>query len=60
MAIIKDEEIGTDVKPGKPKIGKNPSKAEVRRLYAREGKSIREIGNNINVSSCPNMEDPFS
>jgi IS30 family transposase len=31
-----------DAKSGKPKIGRKPSKVELRRLYVREGKSIRE------------------
>jgi len=42
MARIKNEEIGVDVKPGRPKIDKKPRKAELQRLYAKELKSIRE------------------
>ena len=43
MARIKDEEIGMDVKPGRPKIGKNPREVELQGFYTREGKSVREI-----------------
>ena len=43
MARIKDKEIGMDVKPGRPKIGKKPRKVELQRLYASEDKSIREV-----------------
>jgi len=43
MARIRDKEIGMDAKPGRPKIGKNPRKVELQRLYTREGKSVREI-----------------
>ena len=49
MPRIKDEEIGVDVKPGRPKIGKNPRKLELQRLYAREGKSIREIASRLGL-----------
>jgi transposase-like protein len=49
IAGIKDEEIGMDAKPGRPKIGKKPRKAELRRLYAREGKSIREIAGQLGL-----------
>jgi len=38
-----------DVKPGRPKIGKNPRKVELQRLYAREGKSIREIASHLGL-----------
>ncbi len=43
MARRKDEEIGMDAKQGRPKICKKPSKVELRILYSREGKSIREV-----------------
>ena len=49
MARIKDKEIGMDVKSGRTKIGKKPSKAELQRLYAREGKSIREIAGQLGL-----------
>ena len=49
MARIKDEEVGLDAKPGRPKIGKNPRKDELQRLYAREGKSIREIASRLGL-----------
>ena len=49
MARIKDEEIGMDIKPGRPKIGKNPRKVQLQKLYAREGKSIREIGGQLSL-----------
>ncbi len=49
MARIKDEEIGMDAKQGRPKIGKNPRKVELQRLYAREGKSIREIASHLGL-----------
>jgi transposase len=49
MARIRDEEIGMDAKPGRPKIGKNPRKVELQRLYAREGKSIREIAAHLGL-----------
>jgi len=49
MARIKDEEIGMDVKPGRPKIGKNPRKVELQGLYTREGKSIREIAGQLGL-----------
>jgi len=51
MARIRDEEIGMDAKPGRPKIGKNPRKVELQRLYAREGKSIREIATHLGLHS---------
>lgn len=43
MARIKNEEISTNVKLGRPKISKNPSKVELQRLYIKDGKSIRQI-----------------
>jgi len=49
MARIRDEEIGMDAKPGRPKIGKNPRKVELQRFYAREGKSIREIAAHLGL-----------
>ena len=49
MARIKDEEVGLDAKPGRPKISKNPRKAELQRLYAKELKSIREIAGQLGL-----------
>ena len=49
MARIRDEEIGMDAKPGRPKVDKNPRKVELQRLYAREGKSIREIAAHLGL-----------
>ncbi|GAH79284.1 unnamed protein product [marine sediment metagenome] len=49
MARIRDKEIGMNAKPGRPKIGKNPRKIELQRLYAREGKSIREIAAHLGL-----------
>ena len=40
---------GMDVKPGRPKTGKKPMKVELQRLYAREGKSIREIAAHLGL-----------
>ena len=37
-------------KPGRPPSGKAPSKKVLLRLYAEEGKSIREIGETLNCS----------
>ena len=49
MARIKDEEIAMDIKPGKPKIDKNPRKAKLQRLYARDGNSIREVADLVGL-----------
>ena len=38
-----------DAKSGRPKIVKKPMKAELRRLYAKEGKSIREIASRLGL-----------
>jgi len=44
MARIKYKEAaGLEVKRGRPSISQKPSKAELRRLYVRESKSIREV-----------------
>jgi len=37
-------------KPGRPPSGKAPSKKVLLRLYAEEGKSIREIGETLNCT----------
>lgn len=49
MARIKDEETSMDVKPGRPKISKNPNKIELQRLYAKDGKSIRQIAAHLGL-----------
>ena len=44
MARIKYKKAaGLEVKRGKPPIGKKPSKAELKKLYIKESKSIREV-----------------
>jgi len=44
MARIKYKEAaGQEVKRGKPPIGKKPEKKELRKLYIKESKSIREV-----------------
>ena len=44
MARIKYKEaLGLGVRRGKPPIGNKPGEKELRRLYVRESKSIREI-----------------
>ena len=44
MARIKYKEaIGEGVRKGKPSIGEKPTKSELKRLYIRETRSIREI-----------------
>lgn len=44
MARIKYKEVaGLEVKRGRPSISQKPSKVELRRLYERESKSIREV-----------------
>lgn len=44
------EAAGQKVKRGKPAIGKKPGKAELRRLYIKESKSIREISHSLGCS----------
>ena len=44
MARIKYKEVsGLEVKRGKPPIGKKPNEAELKKLYIKESKSIREV-----------------
>jgi len=44
MARIKYKEAaGIAAKRGKPSLGKKPSKAELKKLYIKESKSIREV-----------------
>jgi len=51
MARIKYKEVAKlEVKRGKPAIGKKPGKAELRRLYIKESRSIREVAEIIGCS----------
>ena len=51
MTRIKYKEaIGTEVKRGRPSESKKPSKQELEKLYIKEGKSIREVGELLNCS----------
>jgi transposase-like protein len=51
MARIKYKEAaGLEVKRGKPSISHKPSKAELKRLYVRESKSIREVAGILGCS----------
>lgn len=44
MARIKYKEAaGLEVKRGKPSVGDKPSKSELKRLYIKESRSIREV-----------------
>jgi DNA invertase Pin-like site-specific DNA recombinase len=44
MARIKYKEAaGLEAKRGKPSLGKKPEKKELRKLYIKESKSIREV-----------------
>jgi DNA invertase Pin-like site-specific DNA recombinase len=46
MARIKSKEAaGLDAKRGKHPIGKQPGKSELKELYIKESRSIREIAN---------------
>ena len=50
MAMIKSDTGTRRVRPGRPPSGMAPSKKVLLRLYAEEGKSIREIGETLNCS----------
>lgn len=51
MARIKYKEaVGLEAKKGKPAIGKRPEKAELKKLYVTESKSIREIAEILGCS----------
>ena len=51
MARIKYKEaIGTKVGKGRPAIGKKPDKKELKRLYVKESKSIREVAEEFRCS----------
>jgi hypothetical protein len=44
MARIKYQEVaGLEVKRGRPPAGPAPSKADVVKLYVREGRSVRDV-----------------
>ncbi len=44
------ESVGLEAKKGKPAIGKRPEKAELKKLYVKESKSIREIAEILGCS----------
>lgn len=44
------EAAGLKAKKGKPAIGKRPEKAELKKLYVKESKSIREIAEILGCS----------
>lgn len=44
------EAVGLETKKGKPAIGKRPEKAELKKLYIKESKSIREIAETLGCS----------
>ncbi len=44
------EAVGLETNKGKPTIGKRPEKAELKKLYIKESKSIREIAKILGCS----------
>jgi predicted DNA-binding protein YlxM (UPF0122 family) len=51
MARIKYKKAaGLEVKRGKPPIGKKPSKIELKKLYIKESRSIREVAEILGCS----------
>ena len=51
MVRIKYKEAaGLEVKKGKPSIGMKPSKANLKKLYVKESKSIREVADILGCS----------
>jgi len=51
MVRIKYKEAaGLEVKRGKPAIGKKPAKKELKILYVKESKSIREVAKILGCS----------
>jgi len=44
------EAIGLEVKRGRPAKGNKPSKKELLKLYIKENKSIREVGQELNCT----------
>ena len=51
MGRIKYQEaVGLEVKRGRPRIGPAPSKADLVRLYIREGRSIRDVARILGIT----------
>jgi DNA invertase Pin-like site-specific DNA recombinase len=51
MARIKYKEAsGLEVKKGRPPIGKKPDKSDLKKLYTKESRSIREIAEILGCS----------
>jgi len=50
MRIPYKKIIGQEMKLGRPHIGKKPSKTELKKLYIREAKSIREVAKLLGCS----------
>ena len=51
MSRIKYKEVaGLEVKRGKLSIGKKPNKAELKRLYLKESRSVREVADILSCS----------
>lgn len=51
MVRIKYKEaVGLKIKPGRPSQGKKPEKKELKRLYIKESKSIREVAEVLGCS----------
>lgn len=51
MARMKYKEVaGIEVKKGRPAIGKKPSKAELKKPYVKESRSIREVAEILGCS----------
>ena len=50
MRIPYKKVIGQEVKQGRPSIGKRPEKPELKQLYIKEAKSIREIAEVLGCS----------
>jgi len=51
MARIRYKEaVGLEVRKGKPAVGKKPGKAELKRLYIKESKSIRKVAEVLGCS----------
>lgn len=44
------EAAGLEAKKGKPSVGKKPERSELRKLYVKESKSIREIAQILGCS----------
>jgi len=51
MARIQYKEVaGLEAKSGKPAIGEKPTKGDLKKLYAKESKSIREVAEVLECS----------